>query len=160
MPRQSAGLLLYRETAGVLEVLLVHPGGPFWAKKDDRAWSIPKGEIDENEDPRAAALREFTEETGCVPTGETIALGSARQSSGKIVHIWAMRGDFDPATLISNSFQCEWPPKSGRWQQFPEADRAAWYSISEARRKILKGQAVFLVKLREALGIETSRELF
>jgi predicted NUDIX family NTP pyrophosphohydrolase len=152
MPKKSAGVLLYREVAGQLEVLLVHPGGPFWAKKDDGAWSIPKGEFDDSEDPLAAARREFAEEIGvAVPDGALIPLGSQRQGSGKIVHAWALQGDFDPAQLRSNMFSMEWPPKSDQQQEFPEVDRAAWFPVAEAARKIVKGQAPFLDMLQTRL---------
>ena len=130
----------------------MHPGGPFWARKDDGAWSIPKGEFEDDEDPLDAAKREFEEETGSAPSGDVIPLEPLRQSSGKIVYAWAVRGDFDPSTLKSNTFSMEWPPKSGRQQEFPEVDRAAWFSIEEAGRKILKGQAALLRQLREKLG--------
>jgi predicted NUDIX family NTP pyrophosphohydrolase len=152
MSKRSAGFLLFREVSSHLEVLLVHPGGPFWAKKDEGAWSIPKGEFEENEDPLAAAKREFEEETGFAPTGEVIPLEPLRQPSGKLVYAWAMKGDFDPAELKSNTFSMEWPPKSGRHQEFPEIDRAAWLPIEAASHKILKGQAAFLVQLQEKLG--------
>ena len=154
MPKRSAGLLLYREPPAGLEVLLVHPGGPFWAKKDEGAWTIPKGLIEENEDPLAAARREFEEETGFAPPpGEAIALQPLRQPGGKIVHAWALRGgDFDPAALRSNTFTMEFPPKSGAMKSFPEIDRAAWFSLDVARRKILKGQAGFLDELERRLG--------
>ena len=152
MPKTSAGLLLFRETSGGLEVLLVHPGGPFWSRKDDGAWSIPKGEFEEGEDPLEAARREFEEETGASARGEAIPLGSLRQSGGKIVHAWAVRGDFDPALLKSNTFLLEWPPKSGRMREFPEVDRADWFPLDAARRKILKGQAGFLDALQKKPG--------
>ena len=150
MPKKTAGLVLFRHTSGRLEVLLVHPGGPFWRNKDEGAWSIPKGLIDEGEDGFAAAKREFTEETGGTPTGEAIALDPLR-ASGKILYAWAMRGEFDPATLTSNSFLMEWPPKSGRQQEFPEVDRAAWFSVETAERKIVKAQAPLLRQLLEKL---------
>ena len=150
--KTSAGLLLYRDAAGRLEVLLVHPGGPFWAKKDAGAWSIPKGEIGEGEDPLAAAKREFEEETGTRPTGEAIALAPRRQAGGKLVQAWAVRGDLDPAALKSTTFTLEWPPRSGRRQEFPEVDRAAWFTLDEARDKILKGQAPFLDDLERVAG--------
>jgi predicted NUDIX family NTP pyrophosphohydrolase len=143
---KSAGLLLFRETAG-LEVLLVHPGGPFWAKKDDGAWSIPKGEFAEGEEPLHAAKREFEEETGIPAVGDFIALEPLKQPSGKLVFAWAVRADFDPSRLKSNTFSLEWPPKSGRQQEFPEVDRAEWFNVEAARRKILKGQAPFLDQL-------------
>jgi predicted NUDIX family NTP pyrophosphohydrolase len=150
--KTSAGLLLYRDAAGRLEVLLVHPGGPFWAKKDAGAWSIPKGELGEGEDPLAAAKREFEEETGTRPTGEAIALAPRRQAGGKVVHAWAVRGDLDPAALKSTTVTLEWPPRSGRRQEFPEVDRAAWFTLDEAREKILKGQAPFLDDLERIAG--------
>jgi predicted NUDIX family NTP pyrophosphohydrolase len=151
MAKKTAGLLLFREAQGRLEVLLVHPGGPFWARKDDGAWSIPKGLVEEGEDPLEAAKREFREETGGAPTGEAIPLVPLRQASGKIVQAWAMKGDFDPATLTSNTFSMEWPPRSGRQQDFPEVDRAGWFSIEEAGRKILPAQAPLLRELRQML---------
>jgi predicted NUDIX family NTP pyrophosphohydrolase len=144
--------LLFRESPGGLEVLLVHPGGPFWARKDEGAWSIPKGMVDEGEDPLDAAKREFNEETGGTAAGEPIALEPLRQKSGKILHVWAMRGEFDPAALKSNTFSTEWPPKSGRQQEFPEVDRAAWFSMEEAGRRILKGQAALLGELQRKLA--------
>jgi predicted NUDIX family NTP pyrophosphohydrolase len=149
--KKSAGLLLFREASGRLEVLLVHPGGPFWAKKDEGAWSIPKGEFGDGEEPLAAAKREFREETGFTPGGEPIPLRPLRQPSGKLVYAWAMRGDADPSRLRSNTFSLEWPPQSGRRREFPEADRAAWFTVDAARQKILKGQAGFLDQLREEL---------
>lgn len=151
MSKKSAGVLLFRDVSGYLEVLLVHPGGPFWTKKDDGAWSIPKGEFEDDEDPLEAAKREFKEETSVAPSGDVIPLEPLRQPSGKLVYVWAMKGDFDPAALQSNTFSMEWPPKSGRQQEFPEIDRAAWFSIDVARRKILKGQEPFLLQLREKL---------
>jgi predicted NUDIX family NTP pyrophosphohydrolase len=150
--KRSAGLLLFRDRSGRLEVLLVHPGGPLWTKKDEGAWSIPKGEFGERDDPLEAARREFEEETGAAPAGETIPLSPLRQPSGKVVYAWAMKGDFDPAALKSNTFSMEWPPKSGRHQEFPEVDRAAWFAVDEARRWILKGQAPFLLELMQKLG--------
>ncbi len=157
MPKQSAGLLLFREAPGRVEVLLVHPGGPIWAKKDEGAWSIPKGEFGEDESPLEAARREFEEETGFAPSGEAIPLEPLLQPSGKWVHAWAMRADFDPAALKSNTFSLEWPPNSGRRQEFPEVDRAAWFPLEEARRKILRGQAPFLQQLMQKLGGESRR---
>jgi predicted NUDIX family NTP pyrophosphohydrolase len=151
VPRQSAGLLLFRENGPALEVLLVHPGGPFWAKKDDSSWSIPKGEFGSDEDPLTAARREFEEETGTSPEGDFLPLTPLRQPGGKLVVAWALRSDFDTSTLKSNLFSMEWPPKSGRQQQFPEIDRAGWFDIETARRKILKGQAPFLDQLVEAV---------
>jgi predicted NUDIX family NTP pyrophosphohydrolase len=141
--------LLFRETLSHLEVLLVHPGGPFWAKKDEGSWSIPKGEFEENEDPLTAAVREFEEETGFAVAGSPIPLEPLRQPSGKVVYAWAMKEDLDPARLKSNTFSMEWPPKSGRQQGFPEIDRAEWFTIELAIQKILKGQAGFLAQLQE-----------
>lgn len=152
MPKKSAGLLPFREVSGRLEVLLVHPGGPFWAKKDEGAWSIPKGEFEDDEEPLAAAKREFEEETGFTSAGEMIPLNPLRQPSGKLVYAWAMKCDADPAGLRSNTFSLEWPPKSGRYRDFPEIDRAAWFTIEAAGRKIAKGQAAFLAQLQEVRG--------
>ena len=146
MKKTSAGLLLYRRR-DELEVFLVHPGGPFWAKKDLGAWSIPKGELDEGEDPLAAAIREFEEETGFTIDGELRALRPLRQPSGKTILAWAVEGDCDPAALRSNTFSMEWPPKSDKQREFPEVDRAAWFGIDEARRRIIAGQAPFLEEL-------------
>jgi predicted NUDIX family NTP pyrophosphohydrolase len=151
MPKKTAGLLLFRDASGHLEVLLVHPGGPFWKNKDEAAWTIPKGLVDDGEDPFEAAKREFREETGATPDGEPIALMPLRQPSGKVMHAWAMRGEFDPAALTSNTFLMEWPPKSGRQQEFPEVDRAGWFSLEEAGRKILRGQAPLLRELLQKL---------
>ena len=148
---QSAGLLLFRQMDGDIEVLLGHPGGPFWRRKDEGAWTIPKGLIAPGEPPLAAAQREFAEETGHYPSGETIPLGSATQPRGKVVHAWAIEGDWDPADLRSNTFEMEWPPRSGRLQSFPEIDRAEWFPAAEARKRILKGQALFIDRLFEAL---------
>jgi len=145
--RKSAGLLLFRDTTAGLEVLLVHPGGPFWAKKDDGAWSIPKGEFADGEEPLDAAKREFEEEMGVPAVGDFIALESVKQPGGKRVFAWAVRSDFDPSKLKSNTFSMEWPPKSGRQQEFPEVDKAAWFGVEAARRKILKGQEPFLDQL-------------
>jgi len=153
MARQSAGILLFRRRAGALEVLLVHPGGPFWARKDDGAWSIPKGEFADGERALDAARREFQEETGASADGEFIPLGSVRQAAGKMVHAWALDGDFDPAALVSNRFVLEWPRGSGRNQEFPEVDRAAWYSLPVARRKMLKSQLPLLDALETALRV-------
>jgi len=152
MPRkQAAGLLLFRGVVGALEVLLVHPGGPLWARKDDGAWSIPKGEVEPDEDALAAARREVEEETGARPSGTFIALSPVRQTGGKIVHVWAIESDFDPASLKSNLFEMEWPPKSGNRRSFPEVDRAAWFDLETAGRKILPSQAVVLQHLQERL---------
>ena len=149
---QSAGLLLFRQREKHVQVLLGHPGGPFWTRKDQGAWTIPKGLIGPGESPLSAAQREFAEETGYRPGGEAIPLGSAKQPGGKVVHVWAIEEDWDPADLQSNTFEMEWPPRSGRRQSFPEIDRAPWFSIAEARLKILKGQAVFLDRLLETIG--------
>jgi predicted NUDIX family NTP pyrophosphohydrolase len=140
MPKRSAGLVMYRRSGAGLEVLLVHPGGPFWVNKDDGAWGIPKGECAEGEDPLAAARREFEEETGFEPAGPFLELGSFRQSSAKTISAWAVEGNFDPSQLRSNTFSMQWPPRTGRLQEFPEVDRAAWFKPDEAGRKILKGQ--------------------
>ena len=149
MAKTSAGILLHRERDGAREVLLVHPGGPFWARKDAGAWSIPKGEYEEGDDPRACALREFEEELGSpLPAGtELTELGSVRQSGGKVITAYAAPGDLDADAITSNTFTIEWPPRSGRSQEFPEVDRAGWFSLDEAREKINQAQAEFLVRL-------------
>jgi predicted NUDIX family NTP pyrophosphohydrolase len=150
---RSAGILLYRIRDGEPEVLIVHPGGPFWARKDAGAWSIPKGEHDDDEDPRACALREFEEETGTRPPAEALAdLGTARLKSGKLVAAWAVEGDLDAAAITSNTFELEWPPRSGRTQTFPEVDRAGWFGLDAAREKLNPAQGAFLDRLRELLG--------
>ena len=151
MPTISAGILLYRRTSE-LEVFLVHPGGPFWARKDDGAWTIPKGELSAGEDPLVAALREFTEETGFLLAGEFHALQPVRQKGGKLVQAWAIEGDCDPAELTSNHFSLEWPPKSGRVQEFPEVDRGGWFSVDDARPKLNPGQVPLLEQLIAMLG--------
>jgi predicted NUDIX family NTP pyrophosphohydrolase len=145
--KRSAGLLMYRRRNGRLEVFLVHPGGPFWAKKDLGAWSVCKGEYAEGEAPLTAAIREFQEETGFSAQGEFLDLGTIQQSSGKIVSAWAFEGDCDPGDLVSNTCQVEWPPRSGRMIEIPEVDRGGWFSISEATERILKSQAPFLTRL-------------
>lgn len=148
----SAGLLLYRMSPGRVEVLLVHMGGPFWAHKDEHAWSIPKGEYGEGEDPATVAAREFTEELGAAPPdGPTLELGSARQSA-KQVTIFARAGDFDAGTAASNTFTLEWPPRSGRFEEFPEVDRAEWFDLPTAATKLVKGQVVFLTRLANRLA--------
>ena len=152
MPQKSAGILLYRNISGRLEVLLAHPGGPFWAQKDEGAWSLPKGEIADGEDPLAAARREFEEETGFAADGEVIPLQPLRQASGKIIHAFAMQKDIDASRVQSNTFDMEWPPRSGKYQAFPEVDRAAWFSLASARSKIAPGQAGFLTQLEAKLG--------
>jgi predicted NUDIX family NTP pyrophosphohydrolase len=153
MPKQAAGLLLYRIREKQLEVFLVHPGGPFWAKKDAAAWSIPKGEMNPDEDPLATAQRELAEETGCTVTGPFASLGSVRQAGGKTVHAFTAEAEIDVEKIVSNTFTMEWPPRSGRWTEFPEVDRAAWFSLEVAAEKINPGQVEFLERLREALKI-------
>lgn len=152
MEKISAGLLMYRKCGDMVEVLLVHPGGPFWAKKDLGAWTIPKGECSPNEDALSCARREFEEETGLVPGGPFTPLAAVKQSGGKIVHVWAFEGDWDPGALRSNTFTMEWPPRSGRQRQFPEVDRAAWYRVDEARARILQSQARLLDELERVLS--------
>jgi predicted NUDIX family NTP pyrophosphohydrolase len=146
MPARSAGLLVHRiDEHGAIEILLVHPGGPFWAKKDDGAWSIPKGEYTDGDDPLATARREFAEELGVeAPTGETIDLGEVRQAGGKVVRVFAVEGDIDASGAVSNTFEMEWPPRSGRRQTFPEVDRAEWFTIEAARTKLLASQVPLL----------------
>ena len=151
MPKRSAGLLMYRSSDDGLEVFLVHPGGPFWARKDAGAWSIPKGETAEGEDPLEAARREFQEETGFVAEGRFLELRRVKQPGGKEVIAWAFEGDCDPQKLVSNSCTIEWPPRSGRRLEFPEVDRGEWFSIAEARKRVLKGQLPLLEKLSELL---------
>ena len=154
MPAQlSAGLLMYRGAGEGIEVFLVHPGGPFWAKKDEGAWSIPKGLAAPDEDLLATAKREFREETGFAAEGEFRPLGAFKQPSGKIVHAWAVEGDCDPSHLVSNLFEMEWPPKSGKRARFPEVDRAGWFGPPEALKKILSGQQPILIKLFSLLGL-------
>ena len=152
MPTHSAGLLLYRMRDGALEVLLAHPGGPYWQRKDRGSWSIPKGEASEGEELLAAARREFQEETGATADGPALALGHVRMKSGKLVHAWAVEGDFDIARLCSNTFELEWPRGSGVHRSFPEVDRAAWFTLDEARRHILPAQAPLLDTLASALA--------
>jgi len=147
MAKLSAGLLMYRYRNDELEVFLVHPGGPFWMKKDWGSWSIPKGEYEEGEDPQRAAMREFHEETGFTVDGAMRELGVVKQAGGKIVSAWCFEGDCDPENLVSNRFQMEWPPRSGRMAEFPEVDRGAWFSIAAAREHILKSQAPFIDRL-------------
>ena len=150
MAMRSAGILLFRRSGPEPEFLLVHPGGPFWAKKDAGAGSIPKGQIEEEEEPRACAIRELEEELGAAPEldpEQLVELGSIRQRAGKVVEAWAAEADFDPASLASNTFAMEWPPRSGRQQEFPEVDRAEWFSLEAAREKILPAQAEFLDRL-------------
>ena len=149
---RSAGLLMFRRRGVAAEVLLAHPGGPFWARRDDAAWTLPKGEIGPQEDPLAAARREFEEETGFGITPPFIALGEARQKSGKRITAWAFEGDADPARLVSNTFELEWPPRSGRIQNFPEVDRVRWFALDEARRKLIAGQVPFIDSLEQWLA--------
>lgn len=152
MAKKSAGLLMYRKRNGFLEVFLVHPGGPFWAKKDAGAWTIPKGEFGDGEEPLDAAKREFEEETGFKPEGEYQPLKLVRQAGGKIVLAWFLEGDCDASAVKSNTFSLEWPPRSGQQQEFPEVDRAGWFSIGQAMGKILKGQASFIEELVSKVG--------
>src|SRR5690242_18241841 len=152
MAKRSAGLLMYRRSGGDLALLLVHPGGPFWAKKDLGAWTIPKGEYAPGEDPLAVAQREFAEETGARPRGEFRPLGDIVQAGGKRVTAWAVEGEFDPAALVSNSFETEWPPRSGRRRAFPEVDRAEWFAPDAARQKINAGQRAFIDRLVKLVG--------
>jgi predicted NUDIX family NTP pyrophosphohydrolase len=151
LPKRSAGILMYRRSGGRLELLLVHPGGPFWARKDLGAWSIPKGEYAPPEDPQVVARREFEEETGVALRGALQPLGEVVQAGRKVVTAFAIEGDFDPTRLKSNTFELEWPPRSGRKAQFPEVDRAQWFSPEEAREKILSGQRDFIDRLIAAL---------
>ena len=152
MPKRSAGLLMYRRRDGNLEVFLVHPGGPFWAKKDFGAWTIPKGEYESDEDPLAAAQREFQEETSFLSTGPFLPLGTIRQASGKMVTAWAFGGDCDPARLVSNTCMIEWPPHSKRQIEIPEIDQGRWFHLEEAAERIRKEQAPLLDALTEKLA--------
>jgi predicted NUDIX family NTP pyrophosphohydrolase len=152
MPKRSSGILMYRRPGISIEFLLVHPGGPFWARKDLGAWSIPKGEYAKGEDALMAAKREFEEETGACPEGDFLSLGELVQPGRKIVTAWGVEGEFDPSSLKSNRFELEWPPKSGRKALFPEVDRAGWFSPTEAQRKILPGQSEFITRLLGAIG--------
>ena len=158
MPRTSAGILLHRRApGGELQVLAGHMGGPFWARKDAGAWSIPKGEHGPGEDPLAAARREFAEELGSpVPATELVPLGSVRQSGGKVLTVWAGEGDLDVTTAVFGTFSLEWPPRSGRVQEFPELDRAGWLPLDVAREKLVRGQVAYLDRLLEHLGIPSS----
>jgi predicted NUDIX family NTP pyrophosphohydrolase len=152
MPRASAGLLMYRRRSGALQVLLVHPGGPFWTKRDLGAWTIPKGEVAQGEDPLATARREFEEETSLRANGPFLPLGSVTQKAGKVVHAWAFEGDCDPALVESNTFEVEWPPRSGKWRSFPEVDRAEWFSLEDARVKLNAAQTSLLDALVRLAG--------
>jgi predicted NUDIX family NTP pyrophosphohydrolase len=157
MPKISAGLLMFRRGPNGLEVLLVHPGGPLWTKRDEGVWTIPKGEVDPGEELLAAAKREFEEETGCKPAGPFIRLAPVRQKSGKIVHAWAFEGDMDTATIKSNTFSMEWPKKSGKWAKFPEIDRGEFFELPVARKKIKQAQAPFLEAIADGLRNIVSR---
>lgn len=160
MPRYSAGLLLYRRRDGSVEVFLVHPGGPFWENKDLGAWSIPKGEYDPNrEDAFETAKREFHEETGHTVSGEFVPLQTRKQPGGKVVSAWMVEADCDASSTTSNTFSMEWPPKSGKWQKFPEVDRAEWFGLATAKEKILKGQVGFIEELETNLGINANTEI-
>ena len=152
MPDKSAGVLLFRRRDAGVELFLVHPGGPFWAKKDDGAWSIPKGLYEDDEDPFAAAQREFAEEVGTRIDGEFTLLGEFKLPSGKRLTVWAVEGDLDAATVSSNLFEMEWPPHSGKTAQFPEVDRAGWFSSEDALRKLTKGQLPLVEVLLDKLG--------
>jgi len=147
MPKKSAGILLYKIENKILQLFLVHPGGPFWIKKDDGAWSIPKGEFDDNEDALEAAKREFEEETGVKISGNFIELHPVSQKSGKIIYAWAVEGDIDPEKIKSNEFEIEWPPKSGKMKSFPEIDKAAWFDLTVASKKIIGGQLPLINEL-------------
>jgi len=155
MPRQSAGLLMYRRRKGVVQVLLIHPGGPFWANKDAGAWSIPKGEFSGDENALTAARREFEEETGFLPAGRFVQLTPVKQPSGKVIHAWALEGDLDATAIRSNTFTLEWPPQSGVHQEFPEVDRAAWFTIEAAKEKIIKGQTDFIDELQRIIETDS-----
>lgn len=151
MPKISAGILLYRLNNSDPEVLLVHPGGPFWKKKDKGTWSIPKGEIEPNEDLLQAAIRETEQETGIKSQGKFIALSPLKQKSGKIIHAWALQGNFEPSDFKSNAFEIEWPPKSGKKKAFPEVNETSWFSIAEAKLKIVPGQIPFITELENLI---------
>ncbi len=152
MRRRSAGLLLWRRTPAGIDVLLGHPGGPLFARKDDGVWTIPKGEYDATEDPLAAAYREFAEEIGVAPPeGDAVPLGEVTQRGGKVVTVWAQEGDLDVTAIVSNLFTMQWPPRSGRMQQFPELDRAAWFNLPAARSKIFASQLPFLDRLADPM---------
>jgi predicted NUDIX family NTP pyrophosphohydrolase len=151
--KRSAGILLYRLGGGAPEVLLVHPGGPYWTRRDAGAWSIPKGEYEEGDDPQACALREFEEETGApLPPAALVELGSVKQKGGKVVTAWAAEGDLDADAVHSNTFEMEWPPRSGRTAEFPEIDRAGWFGVDQAREKLVPAQGELLERLLERLA--------
>jgi len=155
VPARSAGILLHRRRGDRLEVLLVHPGGPVWARRDQGAWSIPKGEFEPGEEPLAAARREFEEELGVeLPDGPAEDLGEVRQKSGKVVRAWAVAGDLDADAITSNTFPLEWPPRSGRMIEVPEVDKAQWFSLQDAREKINPAQVAFLERLRESVSVQ------
>lgn len=154
-PRVAAGIVLYRRADKDIEIFLIHMGGPFWAKKDEGAWSFPKGEYADGEEPLAAARREFHEETSFEIAGDFVALEPIKQRSGKVLRLWAVEGDCDASAIRSNTFSMEWPPKSGRRQEFPEADRAAWFSRADAKRKLVAGQTGFVDQLTQRLGLST-----
>ncbi|MGH9858193.1 MAG: NUDIX domain-containing protein, partial [Acidobacteriota bacterium] len=155
--KQSAGILVYKKKNNVTEVLIVHPGGPFWAKKDKGAWSIPKGEPQEGDDRLETAKREFREETGHeAPNGEFIELGSIKNKSGKVIYAWAVEGDLDASNVKSNTFTMEWPPKSGNQQEFVEVDKAGWFNLEKAKEKLNPAQADFIDRLAEALNVDLS----
>jgi predicted NUDIX family NTP pyrophosphohydrolase len=158
VPKRSAGLLLYRRSGDTVEVFLVHPGGPFWVKKDLGAWSIPKGEYADGEEPLMAAKREFQEETGFSAPDNCVDLGEIKQSGGKSVHAWSGEGDCDPGRLVSNRCEIEWPPRSGRKIEIPEVDRGEWFRLNEARARILNSQEMFLDRLANELKIVTGTE--
>jgi predicted NUDIX family NTP pyrophosphohydrolase len=151
MPKISAGIILFRFQNRILQVFLVHPGGPFWAKKDLGAWSIPKGLLDQDENPLAAAQREFREETGFTVSGNFLQLKPVKQKSGKVIHAWAVESDWNPTEMKSNTFSLEWPPRSGKQKEFPEVDRAAWFDIKEAKERIIPGQLGLLEELQQIL---------
>jgi predicted NUDIX family NTP pyrophosphohydrolase len=152
VPKKSAGVALYHRAGDAIEIFLTHPGGPFWKNKDDGAWTFPKGEYADPEEPLAAATREFREETGCEIAGQPLDLGEVRQKGGKLVRLYAFEGDCDPAAIRSNTFRVEWPPGSKRYQEFPEVDRAEWFSPEEARRKLLPSQVEFVERLLRLVG--------
>ena len=152
MSKKSAGIILYRIQNALLEIFLVHPGGPFWSRKDEGAWSIPKGEFEDDEDPLNAAKREFEEETGISISGRFIELNPIKQKSGKFVYAWAVEGDINPGEIRSNEFEMEWPPKSGKKKSFPEIDKAAWFSVSEAEKKIIEAQLSLIKQLEKKLN--------
>jgi predicted NUDIX family NTP pyrophosphohydrolase len=156
--KESAGILMYRLRNSTLEVFLVHPGGPYWAKKDAGAWSIPKGEFSEKEDRFSAAKREFQEETGVVPAGNFVALTPIKQPGGKLVYAWAVKDDCDAKTIVSNTFSMEWPPRSGKYQEFSEVDRAEWFKMDVAKEKILKGQVGLLEELSQIVERDLASE--